>query len=208
MEKDYHPGSDGQVINLVHPSLYCLVYGESTNLTGEAFNTDIEDSIDFQSAKFQWLPAEFLVAGNGKVKVDSYINNLPETSGLYLVLSELFERILPVFNRVLSSLLAHRTWNRFQLPQEYWSCFEQNYPDDPNLRNEYIGSPAYKEWSDARPVIPLPIPEFKVSKYEVPPEHMVDLKGHRLQVIVKIGSIVLTPENPEFKGGNWHVEVS
>ena len=28
-EKDWHPGSKKQVLDLVHPSLYCLVIGES-----------------------------------------------------------------------------------------------------------------------------------------------------------------------------------
>lgn len=28
-QKDWHPGSDKQVLDLVHPSLYCLVYGVS-----------------------------------------------------------------------------------------------------------------------------------------------------------------------------------
>lgn len=34
----------------------------------------------------------------------------------------------------------------------------------------------------------------------------VPLAGKRLQVIVKIGSIHLTPENPQYAGGSWHVE--
>ncbi len=28
-KKDWHPGSDGKVLNLVHPSLFPLVYGRS-----------------------------------------------------------------------------------------------------------------------------------------------------------------------------------
>lgn len=31
--KDYHPGSDGQVLDLVHPSLFPLIYGRSRVLT-------------------------------------------------------------------------------------------------------------------------------------------------------------------------------
>lgn len=33
--KDYHPGSDGKVLDLVHPSLYPLVYGRSRFLRDE-----------------------------------------------------------------------------------------------------------------------------------------------------------------------------
>ncbi|MFD6418404.1 DUF4246 family protein, partial [Streptomyces sp. NPDC060194] len=34
----------------------------------------------------------------------------------------------------------------------------------------------------------------------------VDLRGRRLQVIVKLATIHLTPEKPEYAGGAWHVE--
>lgn len=42
------------------------------------------------------------------------------------------------------------------------------------------------------------------SHLDIPKENEIDLKGYRLQVIVKIGSVELTPENPEFPDGNWH----
>lgn len=61
---------------------------------------------------------------------------------------------------------------------------------------------------NARELVPLPIPEFDAELFETDPEHNIDLKGHRLQVIVKIGSIELTPEKPKFPAGSWHVEVS
>lgn len=31
-------------------------------------------------------------------------------------------------------------------------------------------------------------------------------RNYDIQVIIKYASIVLTPENPEYKGGVWHVE--
>lgn len=34
----------------------------------------------------------------------------------------------------------------------------------------------------------------------------VTLQGKKLQVIVKIAEIILTPESPDYKGGSWHVE--
>ena len=35
---------------------------------------------------------------------------------------------------------------------------------------------------------------------------LIDLKDSKLQVIVKLANIHLTPESPEYKGGVWHVE--
>ena len=34
----------------------------------------------------------------------------------------------------------------------------------------------------------------------------VSLKGATIQCIIKLVNIVLTPERPEYPGGNWHVE--
>merc|ERR1719334_2316911 len=34
-EKDFHPGSKGQVLDLVHPSLYCYVDGQSQLVDGK-----------------------------------------------------------------------------------------------------------------------------------------------------------------------------
>ena len=34
----------------------------------------------------------------------------------------------------------------------------------------------------------------------------VSLKGTTIQCIIKLANIVLTPENPEYTGGKWHVE--
>lgn len=35
---------------------------------------------------------------------------------------------------------------------------------------------------------------------------LVTLAGQRLQVIVKLANIILTPERPEYPGGAWHIE--
>ncbi len=34
----------------------------------------------------------------------------------------------------------------------------------------------------------------------------VNLRGRRLQVVVKLATIRLTPDRPEYAGGSWHVE--
>jgi hypothetical protein len=54
--------------------------------------------------------------------------------------------------------------------------------------------------------------EFAIFQPEVPIfrppaiARRVYLSGRRLQAIVKIGAIVLTPERPRYPGGVWHVE--
>jgi hypothetical protein len=73
-EKDWHPGSDEKVLDLVHPSLFPVIYGRTRALgKGEGFAT-LEnciarcgegDVLEKQkapdkrySADFQWLPCE------------------------------------------------------------------------------------------------------------------------------------------------------
>ena len=87
--KDWHPGSNKQVLDLVHPSLFPLVYGQSRILRdsvigiedsisrcgdGETIPIPSDDEADHKdscvmkflgkeqnawSKKFQWLPSEF-----------------------------------------------------------------------------------------------------------------------------------------------------
>lgn len=53
-----------------------------------------------------------------------------------------------------------------------------------------------------------PVPENHISSYLPPPgERLVNkFKDMGLQIIVKMASIELTPEKPEFPVGGWHVE--
>lgn len=104
-EKDWHPDSDGKVLDLVHPSLFPLVYGWSRILPDDVVNlgdcikrcgqgitipipppgdavlypTSMmqDDSVKPFSRQFQWLPCDVDISGGvGNVKITSYINNL------------------------------------------------------------------------------------------------------------------------------------
>ncbi|KAG0352328.1 hypothetical protein BGX24_007619, partial [Mortierella sp. AD032] len=63
-------------------------------------------SSQFYSEKHQWLPTDFDVTSEGKVKAKSYINNLhpAEHKEMYPVLEEILERFLPMFEEVLSEI--------------------------------------------------------------------------------------------------------
>ncbi|KAL1745933.1 hypothetical protein HDZ31DRAFT_81615 [Schizophyllum fasciatum] len=128
-EKDWHPGSNEQVLDLVHPFLYPLIYGQTLgkrpNGTVDTFDppeTDFENPgdplvahgpedakvlPDFVSSHYQCLPSDFLVQPDGSVRLASaYINNVaPEHAG---ALVPAFERVLaravPLWERVLGDL--------------------------------------------------------------------------------------------------------
>ncbi|KAL1677544.1 hypothetical protein EV122DRAFT_279019 [Schizophyllum commune] len=121
VQKDWHPGSDGQVLDLVHPSLYPLVYGRTLGKQpdGTIGTFDPPDPIldkgpdDAEvlegsvSARFQWLPSDFEVEENGTVRLtSSYINNVPPEHAPRLIhaIEHILARAVPLWERVLSDL--------------------------------------------------------------------------------------------------------
>jgi hypothetical protein len=87
MNRDWHPGSDGTVLDLVHPSLFPVVYGQTRILKddlvglddcvdrcGEGVTLEVPPSEQSSllrhvmtnpySRKFQWLPCEVVFDGD------------------------------------------------------------------------------------------------------------------------------------------------
>ncbi|KAF9335664.1 hypothetical protein BGZ91_010407 [Linnemannia elongata] len=64
----------------------------------------------------------------------------------------------------------------------------------------------YCDYSDNRVPLPPTFPEF-TSPLETLNYNLRAAGGKRpLQVIVKLANIELTPDNPKYEGGTWHVE--
>ncbi|WP_336111284.1 DUF4246 domain-containing protein [Streptomyces sp. PTD9-10] len=212
-EHDWHPGSDGQVLDLVHPSLFCLVR-EASGAPERAWRnpTDHYSRYEF-SEKFQWLPTDVDVSDDGDVAFRSYVNNVhPETHReLASVLPDLFARLRPLLENVLTDL-RHPRPLRIEADPYGWYDSEPEYPDKSSYGDDGAYTEALRAWEEAqddwwenrRPVIP-DAPAF--TPPELPDESArVDLRGRRLQVIVKLATIHLTPDKPEYLGGSWHVE--
>jgi hypothetical protein len=212
-EQDWHPGSGGQVLDLVHPSLFCLVR-EVSGAPERVWKNPTDRWSKYEvSERFQWLPTDVDVSDDGEVTFRSYVNNVhPEAHReLAAVLPDLFARMRPLLENVLTDLRRPRPL-RIKADPYGWYEAEPEYPE----RSDHTDDEAYEEaviaweeahevwWDDRRPVIP-DAPAFK------PPTSpkdsaRVDLRGRRLQVIVKLATIHLTPDKPEYPGGSWHVE--
>ncbi|KAJ0400070.1 hypothetical protein ATCC90586_000542 [Pythium insidiosum] len=197
-EKDWHPGSNQQVLDLVHPSLYCCVFGETLRVRGALASTGSSTIVDRMTTtlfdateiiakpdsgvdRYQWIPSEFHVDDDGAVEIRSYINNLhPEThSALYTSIAAVFQELVPMFDRVLTSLA--------------------NPPPRPVLSTHNIR----RQELDKVPWLPE-IPEELDLEPELPTTYTI--KGRTVQVITKIAEIHLTPANPKYPGGAWHIE--
>ncbi|MER7479090.1 DUF4246 domain-containing protein [Streptomyces sp. NPDC126510] len=212
-ELDWHPGSDGQVLDLVHPSLFCLVRGVS-GAPERAWRNPANPYSKYEfSEKFQWLPTDVDVSDDGDVAFRSYVNNVhPETHHeLASVLPDLFARMRPLLENVLTDL-RHPRPLRIETDPYGWYDSEPEYPD----KSSYSDDEAYAEarriwaatydewWEKRRPAVP-DAPAFTQPE-RLDESTRVDLRGHRLQVIVKLATIHLTPGKPEYPGGSWHVE--
>ena len=221
-EKDWHPGSSGFVLNLVHPSLYPIVFGRTMGkVSGSDAATVLwppapEPGADpkFASRHSQWLPSDFFVDGDGKVTLTSpYINNVHPTlhEGLYSVIPEILQLALPMFERVLSDLLrpllpmrittsgSHRAGN-----EDTVDCiWGRGVPFRDGQEYEVNSG----TWHAAyKPRIPDAKKKYNGDLKVM--DNQVSLKGRALQVIVRLANILLTPDKPEYPGGRWHVEGS
>ncbi|MDX3537061.1 DUF4246 domain-containing protein [Streptomyces sp. MB09-01] len=212
-ERDWHPGSGGQVLDLVHPSLFCLVREVSGGPERAWQNpTNHYSKYEF-SERFQWLPTDVDVSDDGAVTFRSYVNNVhPEAHrALASVLPDVFARLRPLFENVLTDL-RHSRPLRIEADPYGWYDSEPEYPRQSSYSDNatYMDARAAWEeayeawWENRRPIVP-DAPAF--SPPALPDASArVDLRGRRLQVIVKLATVHLTPDKPEYPGGSWHVE--
>lgn len=206
--KDWHPGSEGQVLDLVHPSLFCLVR-EVSGGPARAWENPTNQYSKYEfSERFQWLPTDVDIREDGGAVFRSYVNNVhPEAHAeLAAVLPDVFARMRPLLDNVLTDLRRPRPPRIEADPYGWYDSEGPEYPE----AHDYSDAQAHVEaldawevaqedwWENRRPAIP-DAPVF------APPEEPegfvpVDLRGRRLQVIVKLATIHLTPERPEYAG--------
>ncbi|KAJ7910268.1 hypothetical protein B0H13DRAFT_2012690 [Mycena leptocephala] len=219
--KDWHPGSNGQVLDLVHPSLYCIVYGRTSyaDLTRleppeyEALQIPddwVRDRPVPVSDSFCWLPSDFSL-------VSPYINNLHPTKhkALYSVIEtvlssfingqekDLYRDIPPGSGRIKTEL-TFGTWTGYnskfagETVPCIWSKGEVS-PEDSMTEAEY-----HQVQRESPKVLPESFEEYtgELEKTVSP----YSLRGKTIQCIIKLANIHLTADNPEYGGGSWHVE--
>ncbi|KAJ3404063.1 hypothetical protein CcCBS67573_g04614 [Chytriomyces confervae] len=247
-KKKWHEGSNEQVLDLVHPSDYPLVYGSSKQrrnpLSPLGLNTikppegmrssarqRFGASPDDVSQKFQWLPSEFKVdAETGKVTIRSYINNLHRTkhAALYNDISQIFEHMVPMFELALGSFSSDSITRipnsmdnaKYQVEQDEWLIDEfmiRKYGSGVDLKDEELRDKAgnaddYYDFCDEvhsgsdRPAYMPGLPAKFVKEEHGSRVTPMKLGGKSVQVIVKMATIHLSPEKPEYGGGSWHLE--
>ncbi|OMJ20164.1 hypothetical protein AYI70_g4280 [Smittium culicis] len=264
-ELDWHPGSDKQVLDLVHPSLFPVVFGETRAITDNVEPDEVLDwksvmgtgSIDnvksnskgglteenshyyyppldvrYYSFDYQWLPTEIEIDSNGKAKILSYINNLhPDIhKELYTTLEKVFERFIPLINSTLTDSISSNLddcYQRIKLSDYINESFDEfakricisegilsddqkkelestgnikNFNSNHHYSHEFYDR--YEQEKIVEPSKDIIFDSTRISDCQ----KQINLNNTRLQVIVKLANIILTPDNPKYEGGVWHVE--
>ncbi|KZV97530.1 hypothetical protein EXIGLDRAFT_670061 [Exidia glandulosa HHB12029] len=155
------------------------------------------------SERFAWLPTNFVVGACG-VKMLGYINNIhPSNTTLLNAVESIVGAFVPLFERVLMDLLPENAIP-LRLPDDYTHGEDDEPPEQLSDESDTEFEDRYNAWHAERPLILPDLPAYSGAIEKRPQQY--SLRGREIQVIVKLASIILTPENAEYPGGSWHVE--
>ncbi|KAJ1946133.1 hypothetical protein FBU59_002107 [Linderina macrospora] len=173
--KDWHPNTDNQVLNLIHPSLYPLFYygsylcepiaSPSAALTLpttkyqpyglDGWREEMADSGmgtipamgSFVSQDYCWLPSEFHVRSDGSVEIESYINNLhpAKHEKMYPIIADIFAQFVPMFENVVTDLGYMRSLRVVPDPYSWFSNDGNPCDDEQNAGESWDDQCARRE---------------------------------------------------------------
>ncbi len=229
--KDWHPGSDGKVLDLVHPSLFPLIYGRSRILSsgsvelkdsasyigkGEVIATPDDTQVtDTQSEDQSEDQSEAQPEGTNPKFWSKAFQWLPcdvvfagEGVKITSYINNLHPKLHPELYSVIERVIAKSIplWN-LTLSSTYAGrrariLHEYTDYDYPWGRDHWDGT-------NGNRVLQRPEPgDFE--SFQRPDHEQVNLRedfGEQgIQIIVKLANIALTPEKPVYEGGSWRVE--
>ncbi|KAJ2886163.1 hypothetical protein IWW38_005255, partial [Coemansia aciculifera] len=221
-QQDWHPNDNSCVLNLIDPSLFPLIYSRSMlclqtttspqaalspavpgefpgsakkwseilSKSGYYVPTIRYCSNSCESRWFSWLPSEFRVDDNGAVTIESYINNLHlvKHAAFYPIIASVFSRFVPLLEQVVTDLVHPRQPRVVPSRDKYYTS------DEPMPENDI------EEWKEAATFVP-PQPEPFITPER--PINPYNLRGRRLQAIVKLSNVELTDKRPIYGGQDW-----
>ncbi|KFY53172.1 hypothetical protein V496_07845 [Pseudogymnoascus sp. VKM F-4515 (FW-2607)] len=212
---DYHPGSDNRVVDLVHPSMFPLVNGQSHILRDRSIG--MEDCLKVRPSEGEIIP----IPPEEEAKLPSPKPNVIDYSQLKAIPNPYSRKFqwLPCdvqmewpsgcnITSYINNLHPTEHAKLYPIIEEIIAC--SSSPTWPPTRITYSDVSYRREtptngrrFTAAEVVQPEP---QKYTPWEPPSVNLrLDYWGS-LQVIVKLANIELTPEKPEYEGGSWHVE--
>ncbi|RWA14548.1 hypothetical protein EKO27_g614 [Xylaria grammica] len=234
--KDWHPRSNKKVLDLLHPSLFPMVYGTSRVLpygkvplrgcaklsgSGETYALPKEEPpLDRRDpclmGSTQWLPSDVAWADAGTTKITSYINNLhpDDHPELYSVLEKFVAAAVPLWERCLCMRRVYdqRSPETSHPRIDAISIGDGDFcrPEDEDEFFMWENEFERREWMNSHWTLTWPEPKGYAPFGIRPTEEQRNLQAKffpdGLQVIFKLANIHLTPSNPKYEGGSLHIE--
>ncbi|CAF4998753.1 unnamed protein product [Rotaria sp. Silwood1] len=198
-EQDWHPGTNKQILDLVHPSLFCFVNQITRVINDKNHFINVDNALEHidytRSNVYQWIPTEFNISQDGKVKIESYINNLHpiQHKNLYQIIENIFQCFIPLFNTVLTDLIYNQN-----IPNQIIVDPYQRYADESSSDNQDDDDDNNHH---RRTIIQPDVEEFQIP---LSTNSNINLCGRKLQIIVKLANIILTPSNPKYPGDDHY----
>ncbi|KAM0754632.1 hypothetical protein T439DRAFT_368008 [Meredithblackwellia eburnea MCA 4105] len=193
-QQDWHPGSDNQVLDLVHPSLFPIIYKTTKTISGDLLRKPRGQGV--LSKRFCWLPTDYEVSVDGEtVKAKSYINNLhpKDHQDLYKTIEEVLALCLPL----LSNAIARPLNKRINVPIDFGEVY---FPNGAPQSFKWYDEEEASNYYDNQPET------FSLDHRQRKLEDLYQFGGKTIQVITKLANIHLTPAKPSYPGGTWHLE--
>ena len=222
------------MLDLVHPSLFPLIYGRSRVLStgnlglqdcvnyigkGEIAATpdDTEVNVDKSREMYRtWGDTDPKFWSKAFQWLPCDVKFAGDDIEITSYINNLHPKLHPELYFVIEKFIAKSIplWNltlssthagrKARILHEYTDYDHPSPPEE--VQDDWN---AHDNWIKANRVLQRPEPR-DFESYQRPADKKVDLQknfGERgLQVIVKLANIELTPEKPKYDGGSWHVE--
>ncbi|KIM87750.1 hypothetical protein PILCRDRAFT_260026 [Piloderma croceum F 1598] len=221
---DFHPGSEGNVQNLIHPSLYPYVAGVTPledpsrmpTLRDGKFSTTMHSYRNTHTleSKYSWMPSIFRVSDDGKdVHISSYINGLGPRDRfpvLYRLIEKAFLVVLPHLERSLDFKYQYK-----ERPSVLRWYERADQREDGTTRDAWEALLERQRQEKAKQ-LDVKLAEQEALEEEIRHEAenpseayqnvptLSPFQGQELRVIVKAANYILKPG--EQYNGTWHLE--
>ncbi|KAK6520047.1 hypothetical protein TWF506_000337 [Arthrobotrys conoides] len=179
------------VEDLIDPSMYALIYGQTLALkNGEfsqvALSSPNEPSQDHTGC---WLPSEFIISEQGtSTKISSYINNLtlPGQDVLFHpILEKAFTKMLPLFDHALADLAGGGCSRNRSTRTVSYTIGEDDYIGDYCSDDE---GPPGNAWTP---------PKIVASRM---------LRGKTVNVVVRMLEVKLSANSPVYQAAEPYID--
>ena len=234
--RDWHPGSDGKVLDLIHPSLFPLIYGRSRVLSSGS--VELQQCMTYiGKGKIAPTPddVDVSLAGGSSYVSGTWRNTRPKfwsKAFQWLPCDVRFTRDEVKITSYINNLHPTLHTSLYSVIEDFitksiplWNLAlsSTHAGRSPRILHEYtdydypLGNTPPKEigddwetrenWTRTNRILQRPEPrDFEPYRLAEQVNLRKDFGEQGLQVIVKLANIELTAEKPNYDGGSWHVE--